>query len=119
MEVKYEKSYPTPSDFKATPGAFLFTGPGRLTSDMLIDSWSHCIDMFAVKYKWLECDVKKYLHQLCINDASIAFFLDTCRRHVYMNDICENPEDYSHEEVASYVQDALCQNHLQCGRLEK
>jgi hypothetical protein len=108
MKVKYETSYPAPSDFKeATPGASLFIGPGRLTSEMLIDSWNHCIDMFAVKYKWLECDVKKYLHQLCINNASIALFLNTCRCHVYMNNICDNAEDYSDDEVASSIQGAL------------
>jgi hypothetical protein len=74
---------------------------------MLIQSWNHCIDMFAVKHQCLEADVTKYLHQLCINNSSIAFFLDSCRRHVYMNDICANLEDYSHNEVATTLKDAL------------
>ena len=86
---------------------FFFDGLGRLTSNLLIDSWSHCIDRFAVKHEWLESDVKKYLHQLCINDATIVLFLESCRRHVYKNDIRDNPEDYSLDKVASTIVDAL------------
>jgi hypothetical protein len=88
-----------------TPGGHLFSGPGRLTSSLLIDGWNHCIDMFAVKHKWVEGDVKRYLGQLCLNDATIILFIDSCRRHVFLKDITQNPHEYTHNEVAESIVD--------------
>ena len=89
-----------------TPGAHLFTGAGRLPSELLILGWNHCIDMFAIKHKWTEADVKKYLQQLCLNDATIVGFVDSCRRHVYLKDTAGNPGDYTNNEVELVRQDA-------------
>jgi hypothetical protein len=58
--------------------------------------------MLAVKHQWLEeNNVRKYLHQLCINNLTVAFFLDSCHRHVDKNNARDNPEDYCHNKVAA------------------
>jgi hypothetical protein len=62
--------------------------------------------MFAKSHRWIEADVKKYLQQLCLNDATIVLFLDSCRRHVCLQDIDENPAEYTDHEVALMRQDA-------------
>lgn len=49
----------------------------------------------------LENNVKKNLHQLCINKGTVAFFLDSCHCHVYKIDAKDNPEDYSHVKDAA------------------
>jgi hypothetical protein len=90
-----------------TPGSALFHGPGRLPSSLLTDAWNHCIEMFAIRRDWLEANVKKYLQQLCINDASIASFIQKCRRHVYLQEVKCNAEEYTHEQIASTIKDSL------------
>lgn len=88
-----------------TPGAHLFKGPGKLASSLLLAGWNHCIQMYAVRHVWIESDVKKYLGQLCINDATVTMFIDACRRYVFLQDIRDHPEDYSHNEVADSIRD--------------
>ena len=90
-----------------TPGSALFHGPGRLPSSLLVDAWNHCIEMFAIRRDWLEADVKKYLQQLCINDATITSFIQKCRRHVYLQEVKWNAEEYTHEQIASTIKDSL------------
>jgi hypothetical protein len=105
--ASYQLSCKVPNHLDGhTPGAHLFTGPGKLTSSLLIDGWNFCIDMFAVQHKWIEADVKKYLGQLCINDATITTFVDSCRRHVFLRDVHDNPDEYTHHEVAETILDA-------------
>ena len=98
--------YERPPDLTVNhPGFSFFEGPGILTSSILIAGWNHCIDMFAVQRQWLESDVKRYLAQLCINEATVTFFVDHCRRYVYRNHLSENEEQYTHEEVANTILD--------------
>ena len=82
-----------------TPGYALFAGPGRLTSSMLLEGWNHCIDMYAVRHRWSEADVKKYLKRLCINEDSIVRFVDQCRRHIYLREITTHSEEYSQVDI--------------------
>jgi hypothetical protein len=104
--TSYKSGYDQPRHLENdTPGAHLFDGPGRLTSEMLIAGWNHCTDMFAKSHRWIEADVKKYLQQLCLNDATIVLFIDSCRRHVCLQDIDENPAEYTDHEVALMRQD--------------
>jgi hypothetical protein len=90
-----------------TPGAHLFPGPGRLSSTLLVAGWNHCFEMFAIQHTWVEADVKKYLGQLCVNEATLTMFIDSCRRYVLLVDVGENPGEYTAEEVAEVEQDAL------------
>jgi hypothetical protein len=107
-DVTYVTESDKPKYFTAEcPGASLFNGPGHLTSDLLIDCWNHAIDMFAIRHKWVEADVKKYLGQLCVNESTINQFVATCRRHVLLQDIKEHPNQYTHEEITTTIQDAL------------
>ncbi len=104
----YKSSVEYPPYLEAdTPGASLFDGPGYLPSRLLIVGWNHCINMFAVQNCWLEADVKKYLQQLCINDATIASFIQKCRRHVYLQEVKCNAGEYTHEQIASTIKDSL------------
>ena len=73
-------SYTTVSDTprilnEQTSGYSLFHGPGQLDTATLLEGWKYCIDMFAVQFLWWESDVKIYLKRLCLNDATITFFL--------------------------------------------
>jgi hypothetical protein len=63
--------------------------------------------MFAICRDWLEADVKKYLQQLCINDATIAIFIQKCWRHVYLKEVKWYKEEYTHEQIASTIKDSL------------
>lgn len=80
-QPSYKSSFEHPANFQVnTPGASLFQGPGLLPSSLLIAAWNHCIDMLAHQACWLEADVKRYFKQLCINDATIAAFISSCRQ---------------------------------------
>jgi hypothetical protein len=106
--ASYKSRCKAPMDMDAdTPGDSLFSGPGRLPSRLLIDGWNHCIQMFAIQHKWSEADVKKYLGQLCINEATVTMFVDSCRQFVFLKDIADNPDEYTADEVAEVQQDAL------------
>jgi hypothetical protein len=87
------------------PGIELFQGPGRLFSNLLKAGWSHCIEEFVNTGRWLEADVKKYLGILCINDATIVAFIDTCRRCSYLKLIESRPEDFSEDQIAQFETD--------------
>jgi hypothetical protein len=107
MKVQYQASFDLPHGANCnTPGADLFMGPGRLPSSLLIEAWNYSIDMFAVKHLWLEADVKRYFQQLCINDATISYFLSKCRRHVYLFEVTNNPEEYTQYEIATTIREA-------------
>jgi hypothetical protein len=90
-----------------TPGAHLFPGPGRLSSGLLLSGWNYCFEMFAIEHTWVEADVRKYLGQLCVNEATVTMFIDSCRRYVLLVDVTENPEEYTEEEVGEVEQEAL------------
>jgi hypothetical protein len=84
-----------------TPGVHLFHGPGRLPSSLLLKAWNHCIDMFVIRREWLEGDVKKYLHQLCINDATIIKFDESCRNNVYLQEVLTKRDEYKRQFSSS------------------
>ena len=62
--------------------------------------------MFAVLHKWTEADVKKYLGRLCINEATVILFVDSCRQFVLLKDIADNSEEYTAEEIEEIEMDA-------------
>jgi hypothetical protein len=62
--------------------------------------------MFAVLHKWTEADVKKYLGRLCINEATVTMFVDSCRQFVLLKDIADNSEEYTAEEIEEIEMDA-------------
>jgi hypothetical protein len=106
-QATYKSRFGYPTDFAVdVPGASLFHGPGLLPRSLLIDGWNHCIDMFAIKNRWLEADVKRYLQQLCLNDATITAFIRSCRQHVYLREVNLNAEEYPQDEVAKTILDA-------------
>jgi hypothetical protein len=107
VQTSYQTSFECPANFNEdTPGATLFEGPGPLPSSLLIDAWNHGINMFAHKACWLESDVKRYFKQLCINDATVAAFISSCRRYVYLREMSNNREEYSLEEIENTILDA-------------
>jgi hypothetical protein len=106
--VAYTQTFPRPNNLtEVDPGYMLFDGPRPLTSTLLLKGWNHCIRMFAITHQWVESDVKKYLGQLCLNEATISTFVNSCRRHVYLRDVNENAEDYTHDEIASVIRDSV------------
>jgi hypothetical protein len=88
------ETYPSSFDADDIPGKFLFHGPGRLSSALLLSGWNHCIDMFIHQNKWMVEDVKKYFKQLCLNDYTIDGFIDQARRHILILDVENNPDNY-------------------------
>ena len=62
--------------------------------------------MFAVLHKWTEADVKRYLGRLCINEATVTMFVDSCRQFVLLKDIADNSEEYTAEEIEEIEMDA-------------
>ncbi len=42
-----------------------------------------------------------------MNDASIASFIQKCRRHVFLQEVKCNAEEYTHEQIASTIKDSL------------
>ena len=56
--------------------------------------------MFVHKRRWIQADVQKYLHQLCVNDSTIEEFLQSCRKHVLLEEVETNIAEYDHEEIA-------------------
>jgi hypothetical protein len=63
--------------------------------------------MFAIRHKWFESDVKKYLHRLCINDATVAAFIGQCRNHITLRSMIDTPEEYPAGEIADTTADAI------------
>ena len=103
---KYKTLFPLPEEFLDTsPGYSLFQSPGQLTSELLIAGWNHAIDMFVHQQKWIQTDVQRYLHQLCINDSTIDTFLQSCRNHVLLKEVKLNHSDYEQEEIARTILD--------------
>ena len=51
--------------------------------------------------------MKQYFQQLCINDATITFFIDRCRRHVSLRELQHNQEEYTQYEIEKTTQDAF------------
>ena len=99
-KTSYSSSFDQPRDSAhELPGDHLFRGPGRLSSRLLAEAWDHCIDMFAHQHEWLEDDVRRYLGQMCINDATIVSFIESCRAHIYLEDIANNPGDFTLDEI--------------------
>ncbi len=108
MSASCKSRSKAPTEIDAnTPGEPLFSGPGRLSSCLLIDGWNHCFEMFAVQHKWSEADVKNYLGRLCLNDATVTMFVDCSRRFVLLKDFADNPDECPEDEVAEVQQDAL------------
>ena len=89
-----------------TPGQSLFYGPGRLSNTMLLEAWNHCIDMFAVRHRWTEADLKKYMHRLCMTDATITAFVSQCRRHVTLMEMIAHPDQYPPADIDITTADA-------------
>ncbi len=87
------------------PGIELFNGPGRLSSRLLTAAWSHCIDEFVHTCRWVESDVKLYLGQLCINEATVSGFVDACRRHIFQKEMEDNPGSYTADQISQFEQD--------------
>ena len=110
-EATYDTN-PYPAEMKPsalqtnTPGNHLFLGPGRLPSTLLMAGWDYCLDMFVNQHLWSEDEVKLYLKQLCINSATLEYFLDQSRRCVMLHDVVKNPTDYEEEEVESTIAEA-------------
>lgn len=108
MDSMYTESYPRPNILpKEALGFMIFDGPGELTSNLLLEGWSHCIEIFAVCRTWVEVDVKKYLAQLCLNEATISNFVDTCRWHVSLHNTFENADNYTAGKRDDLLQDSL------------
>jgi hypothetical protein len=106
-EAVYVNSCAMPNPFDdSPPGESLFQGPGRLPSALLLAAWDHCIDMYAIRHVWLDNDVTLYFKQLCINEDTTTSFIRSCRRNVYLQDIKDNPHNYTHEEIAETIVDA-------------
>ena len=104
---KYVESYTRPHTLgDDAPGAHLFDQPGLLTSALLLDAWSYCIDMFAHKNERLEGDVNEYFKQLCINDETIEIFITQCRRYVRLREVRTKPQEYQPNEIAAIIRDA-------------
>ena len=55
--------------------------------------------MFAIQFLWWEPDVKIYLKRLCLNDATITYFLAQCRRHFNLTDTMAHEDRYEQAEV--------------------
>ena len=87
------------------PGIELFRGPGRLVSKLLKASWEHCIDEFVNQARWVEADVKLYFGILCINEATIGAFIDTCRRQIYLRQMEDNQDSFSADQIAQFEDD--------------
>jgi hypothetical protein len=104
----YTESYPRPNNLPPdAPGFHLFDGPGELSCSLLLECWNYCIDMFAIRHLWVEADVKKYLYVICLNEATITNFVDTCRRHVTLQDTFQNGDDYTAADKADLLRDSL------------
>jgi hypothetical protein len=88
------------------PGHHLFLRPGRLPSILLKMGWDYCLDMFVHHNEWVESEVKCYLKQLCINDATVDYFIQQSRRFAMLEDVQENPGDYELYEIEATLADA-------------
>lgn len=69
VEQCYKIRHPKPFSLQEdSPGAILFERPSNI----------HYV-LTLCHHSWVEADVKKYPHQLYINDATITHFIDSCR----------------------------------------
>jgi hypothetical protein len=104
---KYTVSYPMPEALlESSPGYSLFQGPGQISSSLLIAGWNYAIDMFVHQKKWIQADVQKYLHQMCVNDGTIEAFLLSCRKNVLLQEVKNNESEYEPEEIARTISQA-------------
>jgi hypothetical protein len=107
MDCKYSVSYPMPlALLETSPGYLLFHGPGPISSGLLIAGWNHAIEMFVHQKKWIQADVQKYLHQMCVNDGTIEEFLLSCRKNVLLEEVKTNESEYEQEEIARTITQA-------------
>jgi hypothetical protein len=87
------------------PGVGLFDGPGRLVSKLLKMAWNHCIHEFVHEHRWVEADVKLYFGILCINNATIDAFIETCRKYMYLKEMTNHPDRFTADQIAQFEAD--------------
>ena len=99
--ASYKESYELPGDCVENDmhGEALFHGPGQLTSSLLLAGWNHCIQMYCHQREWMDTHVKKYLKQLCVNDATANGFVEQARRYVLLDEVFNNPIEYDQHEI--------------------
>jgi hypothetical protein len=72
----------------------------------LHEGWDDSLEMFVHRYLWVEADIRVYLKQLCVNEATQDKFLAQGRRCVMLLDVQDNPDDFELDEIESTMADA-------------
>ena len=65
-------------------------------------AWDHWVDMFVNQARWVELDVRLYFGILCINEATIVAFIDTCPQHIYLRQMEDNQDSFSADQIARF-----------------
>ncbi len=82
------------------PGHFSTSQPGQLSLSMLLEGWQYAVQKYVVEHQWTQTEVVAYFNLLCINTVTIEHFTTCSRNHVLLQDIAEQPDEYSPDMLA-------------------